>query len=147
MERGHGSAGEWGSRLRADPACGPRRSFLMNGVHPALAFLQDKMPTARAVGADRRDDCRGLPDCLDLRMRPPIPSPSIELAGAPSTGPCARCGRARVCPSAREIVVGEQALKPLRHADAASAELAALRVLSAAAALPLADALEAYEVL
>src|SRR5438093_12843773 len=24
----------------------------MNGVHPALAFLQDKMPTARAVGTD-----------------------------------------------------------------------------------------------
>jgi hypothetical protein len=98
-----------------------------------------------AVEADRRDDCRGLPDCLDLRMRPPIPSPSIELAEPPTTGPCARCGRAQVCPSARESAEGE--LKPLRHADAGSAELAALRVLSAAAALPLADALEAYALL
>ncbi len=98
-----------------------------------------------AVEADRRDDCRGLPDCLDLRMRPPMPSPCIELAEPPSTGPCARCGRARVCPNASESA--EPGLKPLRHADTGSAELAALRVLSAAAALPLEDALEAYALL
>jgi hypothetical protein len=98
-----------------------------------------------AVEADRRDDCRGLPDCLDLRMRPPLPSPSFELTKPPSTGPCSRCGRVRVCPSARENA--EQEHKPLRHADASSAELAALRVLSAAAGLPLADALEAYTLL
>ncbi len=100
-----------------------------------------------AVEADRREDCRGLPDCLDLRMRPPIPSPCIELAEPPGSGPCARCGRARVCASARESAEGELGLKPLRHADAGSAELAALRVLSAAAAFPLADALEAYALL
>jgi hypothetical protein len=100
-----------------------------------------------AVEADQRDDCRGLPDCLDLRMRPPIPSPDSEFAEPPGAGPCARCGRARVCPSARESAEGEAGLKPLRHADASSAELAALRVLSAAAALPLTDALEAYGLL
>jgi hypothetical protein len=98
-----------------------------------------------AIEADRRDHCHGLPDCLDLRMRPPLPSPSIELAAPPSTGPCARCGRARVCPSARESAPGE--LKPLRHADASSAELAALRVLAAEAGLSMADAIEAYTLL
>jgi len=97
-----------------------------------------------AVEADRRDDCRGLPDCLDLRMRPPIQSPCVDFAEPPRTGPCARCGRARVCSSARESA---DELEPLRHADAGSAELAALRVLSEAAALPLADALEAYALL
>ncbi len=98
-----------------------------------------------AVETDRRDDCRGLPDCLDLRMRPAMAAPCSELAAPPSTGPCARCGRARVCPSAGESA--EAGLKPLRHADAGSAELAALRVLSAAAAFPLEDALEAYALL
>jgi len=98
-----------------------------------------------AVEAARSDDCRGLPDCLDLRMRPPIPSASVELSAPPHEGPCARCGRARVCPSARESA--EQTLKPLRHADATSAELAALRVLAAKAAVPVADALEAYTLL
>src|SRR5688572_2552852 len=97
-----------------------------------------------AVEAARSDDCRGLPDCLDLRMRPPIPSSSIELSAPPRVGPCARCGRVRVCPSAQE---GEHGLKPLRHADAGSAELAALRVLATEAAVPMADALEAYTLL
>jgi hypothetical protein len=97
-----------------------------------------------AVEAGRNDDCRGLPDCLDLRMRPPIPSSSVEWSAPPRTGPCARCGRARVCPSARESTDGEQAWKPLRHADAGSAELAALRVLAGEAAVPMAEALEAY---
>lgn len=100
-----------------------------------------------AVEAGRNDDCRGLPACLDLRMRPPLPPPSDALHAPPRQGPCARCGRAQVCVSAHEQTDGESALRPLRHADAASAELAALRVLAAEAGIPLPDALEAYTLL
>lgn len=99
------------------------------------------------VEAGRNDDCHGLPACLDLRMRPPMPSPSDALRAAPRHGPCARCGRARVCASAHDGVDGTHDLKPLRHTDAASAELTALRVLAAEAAIPLADALDAYTLL
>lgn len=98
-----------------------------------------------AVEAGRSDDCHGLPDCLDLHMRPPISSAHVVWNAAPRTGPCARCGRARVCPSAQESV--HEALKPLRHADATSAEVAALRVLAAEATISIADALEAYAML
>ncbi len=100
-----------------------------------------------AVEAGRSDDCRGLPDCLDLRMRPPLAAPSVAWSAPPRTGPCARCGRARACPSARERAEGEDGLKPLRHADPTSAELAALRVLAAEAAVPMAGALEAHGLL
>lgn len=96
------------------------------------------------VEAGRNDDCHGLPACLDLRMRPPLPAPSDALRTLPRDGACARCGRARVCPSAHEGVDGTRELKPLRHGDAASAELAALRILAAEAAIPAAEALEAY---
>jgi hypothetical protein len=99
-----------------------------------------------AAEAGRNDDCRGLPDCLDLHMRPPLPTPSDALQAPPRHGPCARCGRARTCPSAHEGAEG-QVLKPLRHADAASAELAALRVLATEAAIPMSEALEAYTLL
>lgn len=97
-----------------------------------------------AVEAGRNDHCHGLPACLDLRMRPPLPAPSHALHAPPRHGPCARCGRAQVCPSAHEQADGASALKPLRHTDAASAELVALRVLAAEAAIPMAEALEAY---
>jgi hypothetical protein len=100
-----------------------------------------------AVEAGRNDDCRGLPACLDLRMRPPLPSPSVALHAPPRRGPCARCGRAPVCDSAHEETNGESGLRPLRHADAASAELAALRVLATEAAIPMAEALEAHTLL
>lgn len=103
------------------------------------------VPTYRdVVAANRSDDCAGLPDCLDLRMRPPIAVPGLAFAPPPASGPCARCGRARTCPSASEEKDGSDAPKPLRHADAASGELAALRVLAAEAAIPLADAVDAY---
>lgn len=100
-----------------------------------------------AVESGRNDDCRGLPDCLDLHMRPPLPLPSDALHAPPRRGPCARCGRSQVCASAHEETDDTSALKPLRHADAATAELAALRVLAAEAAIPMADALEAYTLL
>ena len=100
-----------------------------------------------AIEAGRNDDCRGLPDCLDLRMRPPLPTPSDALQAPPHHGPCARCGRARACRSAHESSDGDQSLKPLRHADAASAELAALGALAAESAIPLAHALAAYSLL
>lgn len=100
-----------------------------------------------AVEAGRNDDCRGLPDCLDLRMRPPLASPSAALHAPPERGPCARCGRAQVCPSAHEEGNDDPALQPLRHADAVSAELAALRVLATEAAIPMVEALEAYTLL
>lgn len=97
------------------------------------------------VEQNRSDECHGLPDCLDLRMRPAI-APSIDaLKTPPTTGPCAQCGRARVCSSAAERSAG--GLKALRHADAATAEVAALRALSTAADLPAKDALEAYALL
>lgn len=94
------------------------------------------------VAAGRRDACAGLPDCLDLRMRPPIAPQWRQIAVAPRSGPCSRCGRAGGCDSARE---GEGDYEPLRHPDAVSAELAALRVLAASASLPLATALDAYQ--
>jgi hypothetical protein len=100
-----------------------------------------------AVEAGRSDDCHGLPDCLDLRMRPPIPLASVALSTPPHTGPCARCGRVRVCPTAQESAEDMPALKPLRHADTTSAELTALRVLAREAAVPMADAFEAYTLL
>lgn len=94
------------------------------------------------VASGRRDACAGLPDCLDLRMRPPIAAPWPEIAAAPRSGPCSRCGRAGGCVAARQR---EDVYKPLRHADAASAELAALQVLAQAASLPLEKALAAYQ--
>jgi hypothetical protein len=100
-----------------------------------------------SVEAGGRDACTGLPDCLDMRVRPPIQPQWVELTAAPRNGPCSRCGRARSCPAARESDGGEHDLKPLRHADAGSAELAALRVLAEASSVPLADALEAYSLL
>jgi len=68
------------------------------------------------------------------------------LAEAPRNGPCSQCGRARGCPAARESD-GRSGLRPLRHADAGSAELAALCRLSAASSIPLTHALEAYSLL
>jgi hypothetical protein len=97
-----------------------------------------------SVESGRRDECTGLPDCLDMRMRPPIQPHWRELAEAPRNGPCSQCGRARGCASARNSDSGEDLLKPLRHADAGSAELAALRVLAEASTVPLAQAVEAY---
>lgn len=93
------------------------------------------------VATGRRDACAGLPDCLDLRMRPPIAAPWPEIVAVPRSGPCSRCGRAGGCAAAR---VSDDLYKPLRHADAASAELAALQVLAQAASLPLEKALAAY---
>jgi hypothetical protein len=98
-----------------------------------------------SVEAGRRDECSGLPECLDLRTRPPIQRQCVELAETPRTGPCSRCGRARRCPAAQDS--DEGGLKPLRHADVGSAELAALRVLAEAFSVPLARALEAYTLL
>lgn len=98
-----------------------------------------------AVEGNRNDECHGLPDCLDLNMRPPVRPPTDELQTPPDTGPCASCGRARVCPGSSERPAGH--LKALRHADASGAELAALRALSGAAGLPEKDALEAYTLL
>ena len=118
-----------------------------DGLHErSLAAWRDwAVPTYRdVVAANRSDDCAGLPDCLDLRMRPPIAGPGIAFAAPPASGPCARCGRARTCPSAREEKDGADAPKPLRHADTASGELAALRVLAAEAAIPAAEAVDAY---
>ena len=200
--------------MRAHSARGPRQPPVMNGVHPALAFLQDKMPTARAVGADTLRleidgawveiflapahhgpaffaaghtklayRCSsGLSDLTKERLhrvllelkaplaagrvidpRAPLPEggdgptastratrglaglggaelprrgrsgPSRRLpwaAGLPrpahaaahsiavdqvdgttQTGPCARCGRARVCPSARDSAEDEEGLR------------------------------------
>ncbi len=96
-------------------------------------------------GGRQQDTCAGLPACLDTRMRPPIQPPSTELAEAPESGPCSRCGRARYCFAARDHDV--DVLKPLRHADAVGAEIAALRVLAEASSVPLARALEAHSVL
>jgi hypothetical protein len=101
----------------------------------------------RLVEAGQRDVCSGLPDCLDLHMRPPIQPPWREVADAPRSGPCSQCGRARGCHAARERDAGNEGLKPLRYADAGGAEIAALQALSEAAAVPLARALDAYAVL
>ncbi|MCC6848774.1 MAG: hypothetical protein IT294_09755 [Deltaproteobacteria bacterium] len=100
-----------------------------------------------AIEEGRTDDCQGLPDCLDLRMRPAIPSPDRALHPPPRSGPCARCGRSRACSSAREHAEDASEWKPLRHVDGASAELAALHALATEAAIPMADALEAYTLL
>jgi hypothetical protein len=97
-----------------------------------------------SVEAGRRGECAGLPDCLDMRMRPPIQPPWRELAEPPRNGPCSECGRARGCAAARDSDSGEDLLKPLRHADAGSAELTALRVLAEASSVPLAQAVDAY---
>jgi hypothetical protein len=99
------------------------------------------------VESGGRDECAGLPDCLDMRMRPPIPSPWADLVEAPRSGPCARCGRAGGCFAARSFDEERNDLKPLRHADSGAAEIAALRVLAAAAGVPIAQALEAYSLL
>lgn len=98
-----------------------------------------------AIERGRRDDCAGLPDCLDLRMRPPLAPPWLELGEQPRTGPCAACGRARGCPTAAESAPED--LRSLRHADPITAEVAALHTLAEAASLPLARALEAYTLL
>lgn len=98
-----------------------------------------------SVEAGRRDECAGLPDCLDLRMRPPIQPPWVELSQTPTDGPCSRCGRARGCFAARDGNGSD--LVPLRHTDAGVAEVAALRVLAAASDLPIEQALDAHSLL
>ncbi|MBX3026439.1 hypothetical protein KF840_16135 [bacterium] len=100
-----------------------------------------------AIERGGRAACAGLPDCLDLRMRPPLPPPWPALREPPRAGACARCGRARGCAAAHDRDDATDVLEPLRHADAASAELAALRLLAAEAAVPIAAALDAYALL
>ncbi|MFN8641276.1 MAG: hypothetical protein U0802_06315 [Candidatus Binatia bacterium] len=55
-----------------------------------------------------------------------------------------RCARAPGCAAARDRDDASDAIKPLRHGDAASGELAALRALAADTSVPLAAALDAY---
>jgi hypothetical protein len=99
---------------------------------------------AAVEGGRQQSFCAGLPECLDLRMRPPIQSSWADIGAAPARGPCADCGRARGCFAADAANAG---LAPLRHADAAGAEVAALRALATAAAVPLDRALDAYSAL
>lgn len=99
---------------------------------------------AAVEGGRQQSFCAGLPECLDLRMRPPIQSTWTDLDNAPDRGPCASCGRARGCFAADGTNTG---LTPLRHADAAGAEVAALHVLATAASIPLDRALESYSAL
>ncbi len=124
--------GAWANGLRSDdlPAW---RDWVMRSYRTSIE------------GGRQQDTCAGLPDCLDTRMRPPIQPRSNELAEAPDSGPCSRCGRARFCFAARNR--DADLLKPVRHGDAVGAELAALRVLAEASSVQLAQALEAHSVL
>ncbi len=96
-------------------------------------------------GGRQQVSCAGLPDCLDIRMRPPVQPTTPELTEAPKNGPCARCGRARTCSAASDRA--DTKVAPLRHTDALGAELAALRVLAQASSVPLEQALDAHSLL
>ncbi len=154
-ERLRGSLLEIKERLAAGRVVDPHAPLAegggwMDGIGPGdLPAWRDWVTRSyrASVEAGRQDECCGLPDCLDLRMRPPVQAQWVELAAAPRNGPCSQCGRARGCPAARESDNDGGGLKPLCHADAGSAELAALRVLAEASSVPLAHALEAYSFL
>jgi hypothetical protein len=115
----------FGGDISLDDAADPARL-----LHAAVA--------ARRVNVEHRSaaEVRGLPPCLDIKMRPDEPHAPLDQAFLPPA-PCDDCSHAMWCAANATAPRGSRdGLRPLRHRDPVTAVMAAIRALSLAWNVP-----------